>query len=79
MEEGKRTRGHDLEIGRHVHASTAGSNPSVRIKVVKSWNALPAEVLSGSTVNSFKGKIEQLVVQGSCRLSGPVFVCSGVS
>ena len=45
-------------------------------RVVNNWNALPAEAVSCTTVNSFKGKIAPLIQHIRCRggLQGSKFV-----
>ena len=59
MEVDKRTR------GAYVENSKEGCTPRLPKvllqRVVNNWNALPAEAVSCTTVNSFKGKIAPLI------------------
>ena len=76
MEVDKRTRGHTLKILKRG-ARLDCRKYSFSQRVVNIWNALPAEAVSCTTVNSFKGKIAPLIqhIGGSYishRLSDPV-------
>ena len=60
MEVDKRTRGNTLNIlkrGGRLDCRKYSFSQSV----VNNWNALPAEAVSCTTVNSFKGKIATLI------------------
>ena len=56
MEVDKRTRGHTLTILKRG-ARLDCRKYSFSQRVVNIWNALPAEAVSCTTVNSFKGKL----------------------
>ena len=77
MEVDKRTRGHMLKILKRG-ARLDRRRYSFSQRVVNNWNALPAEAVSCTTVNSFKGKIAPLiqhiwgVFHKPSRLSDPV-------
>ena len=60
MEVDKRTRGHTLKILKRG-ARLDCRKYSCSQRVVNNWNALPAEAVSCTTVNSFKGKIAPLI------------------
>ena len=60
MEVDKRTRGHTLKILKRG-ARLDCRKYSFSQRVVNNWNALPAEAVSCTTVNSFKGKIAPLI------------------
>ena len=78
MEVDKRTRGQTLKIlKRGARLDCRKYSFSQRVGLVNIWNALPAEAVSCTTVNSFKGKIAPLIqhIGGSYishRLSDPV-------
>ena len=60
MEVDKRTRGHTLKIIKRG-ARLDCRKYSFSQRVVNNWNALPAEAVSCTTVNSFKGEIAPLI------------------
>ena len=60
MEVDKRTRGHTLKILKRG-ARLDCRKYSFSQRVVNNWNALPAEAVLCTTVNSFKGKIASLI------------------
>ena len=57
MNTNKQLRGHSLKLNKAI----AASNPRKHFltnRVVDAWNALPEEVISASSVNSFKNKLD---------------------
>ena len=62
MEVDKRTRGHRSTLKMYKKGARLNCRRySFRQRVVNNWNALPAEAVSCTTVNSFKGKIAPLI------------------
>ena len=53
------TRGHTLKLTK-ARAKKSSRLNSFSIRTISTWNALPQDVVSSGTVNSFKSKLDKL-------------------